>query len=276
MKRISIQGARGAFHEVAANKYFKEPIELVAVAQFSELTRDVASGKSDLGVLAIENTLAGTIHQNLKLIVDSGLKIKGEVVLRIKHYLGVFPGSKVDELQEVRSHYMAINQCRPFFDQFPNIKLVDEVNTAICARQVMEIKDTKIGAIASWEAMEMYGLEIVASEIESNKLNYTRFLIIGRDDDDDVPPADNKATFHFTLGNERGVLAKLLNQLHLVDVNLTKVESLPIEGQPWQYQFFIDMEYDNSLQIEMAEKVIKNNTHSATLLGKYTKSNHSL
>jgi prephenate dehydratase len=275
MKKISIQGARGAFHEVAANAYFKDPIDLIPVAQFDDLVEDVANGKSDLGVLAIENTLAGTIHQNLKLIVNSGLIIKGEVVLRIKHYLGVYPGSKVNQLEEVRSHYMAINQCRSFFNELPKIKLVNEGNTAICAQQVMEFQDAKIGAIASKEAMEMYGLDIVASEIESNKLNYTRFLIIGRDDGPWMPES-NKATFHFTLSNERGVLAKLLNQLHIVDVNLTKVESLPIEGKPWSYQFFIDMEYDNETQINMAKTVIGNNTESHILLGTYKKATHSL
>jgi prephenate dehydratase len=275
MKKISIQGARGAFHEVAANTYFNEPIDLIPVAQFNNLVEDVANGISDLGVIAIENTLAGTIHQNLKLVMESGLKVKGEVVLRIKHYLGVYPGSQVTQLEEVRSHYMAINQCRSFFNDLPNIKLINEGNTAICAQQVMEFKNSKIGAIASKEAMDLYGLDIVASEIESNKLNFTRFLIIGKDDDTfDIK--SNKATFHFTLSNERGVLSKLLNQLHIVDVNLTKVESLPIEGKPWCYQFFIDMEYENELQINMAKTVINNNTESNILLGKYKKSKHSL
>tara|TARA_R110001592_G_scaffold307299_2_gene580833 strand:+ start:363512 stop:364339 length:828 start_codon:yes stop_codon:yes gene_type:complete len=275
MKKISIQGARGAFHEVAANAYFNEPIDLIPVAQFDNLVDDVANGISDLGVIAIENTLAGTIHQNLKLVMESGLKVKGEVVLRIKHYLGVYPGSQVAQLEEVRSHYMAINQCRSFFNDFPNIKLINEGNTAICAQQVMEFKNSKIGAIASKEAMDLYGLDIVASEIESNKLNFTRFLIIGKDDDT-FDAKSNKATFHFTLSNERGVLSKLLNQLHIVDVNLTKVESLPIEGKPWCYQFFIDMEYENELQINMAKTVINNNTESNILLGKYKKSKHSL
>lgn len=275
MKRISIQGARGAFHEVAANSYFTDKIELVPVAQFSELVHDVANGISDYGVLAIENTLAGTIHQNLKLIVDHKLNIAGEQVLRIKHYLGVYPGGNVSDLKEVRSHYMAINQCRPFFDKFPDIKLVDEVNTALCAIQVMDIKNKSIGAIASKEAMVMYGLDIVASEIESNKQNFTRFLIISANPDDLALDAD-KATFHLTLPNERGALAKLLTQLNSVDANLTKVESLPIEGKPWCYQFFIDMEYETELQIQMAQSVINNTTESHLLLGKYKKSNHSL
>lgn len=277
MKKVSIQGARGAFHEVAANSYFKsrEAVELKPVAQFSELVSDVANGVCDYGVIAIENTLAGTIHQNFQLIVDNNLRIAGEEVLRIKHYLGVYPGSTIKSLNEVRSHYMAINQCRSFFSDMPSIKLVDEVNTAICARQVMEGKLTSVGAIGSKEAMDYYGLDIVASEIESNKQNFTRFLIL-QSADAKIDAENNKATFHFTLPNERGILAKILNQLHVVDVNLTKVESLPLIGHPWCYQFFIDMEYDNDLQVEMAEKVIKNNTATYEALGRYKKTNTSL
>lgn len=277
MKRVSIQGARGAFHEVAANSYFKDKalVELKAVAQFSELVSDVAQGICDFGVIAIENTLAGTIHQNFQLIVDNNLRIAGEEVLRIKHYLGVYPGAKLTNLTEVRSHYMAINQCRAFFKNMPNIKLVDEVNTALCAQQVMDQKLTQVGAIASKQAMDLYGLDIVAEEIETNKQNFTRFLIL-QSASSEIEGETNKATFHFTLPNERGILAKILNQLHVVDVNLTKLESLPIIGQPWCYQFFIDMEYDNILQIEMAEKVIKNNTATYQALGRYIKTNKSL
>ncbi|MFK7757904.1 MAG: prephenate dehydratase [Flavobacteriales bacterium] len=268
MKKISIQGIKGAFHEEAAKTYFREELEIVPHLTFSELVKAVESGESDLGIIAIENTIAGTIHQNLRLIQDHEVRISGEQKLRIVQNLGVLNGTTLNELTEVRSHYMALHQCQKFFSAFPHIKLVEVEDTALSALQVAEENLKTVGAIASIEAINHYGLDTIEKSIETNKKNFTRFYILERTSRTGVLNG-TKAVLNFTLKHEVGALAGLLSAFQRVNASLTKIESSPIIGQPWEYQFFIELEFLAPDSLEHILNLLPEHTVKHDLLGVY-------
>lgn len=251
MKRIAIQGYQGAFHQEAAENYFGKEISLVECETFELLVESVKNGQANSGVMAVENSLVGCILPNFVLLRESGLNVIGEVYLRISQNLMALPNQSILDLDKVESHAMAIAQCKPFFQSFPNIQLVESVDTALSARVIAQNNLVGVGTIGSNLAASLYGLEVLAPSIETNKVNFTRFLVISPVDN---PVANNgaiKATIAFTAKHTPGGLAALLSPLANEGVNLTMLHSLPMVGSAWEYIFHADLCYRS---IEHARK----------------------
>lgn len=268
--RVSIQGVPGSFHDIAARFYFPgRSISLSPALTFAELVRQIESGEADTGLMAIENTLAGSLMANYKLLNQASLRITGEIFLRIKQNLLVLPGQQLADLKEVHSHPIAIEQCREFFQHYPNIRLVEVEDTALAAKNVQQHQLTGIGAIASATAAGMYALDVLAPSIETNKLNFTRFLVLERAAEARVVEGADKVSLHFATGHEVGSLYKVLAVLAAYGVNLTKIQSAPIIGKPWEYMFYVDFVAEGSLGFEQAIDAIRPLTKELKILGTY-------
>lgn len=268
--RVSIQGVPGSFHDIAARFYFQgRNLTLSPALTFAELVRQIESGEVDTGLMAIENTLAGSLMANYKLLNQASLRITGELFLRIKQNLLVLPGQQLTDLKEVHSHPIAIEQCREFFQQYPDIRLVEVEDTALAAKNVQQRRLEGIGAIASATAAGMYELDILAPSIETNKLNFTRFLVLERATDARRVPDADKASLHFATGHEVGSLYKVLAVLAAYGVNLTKIQSAPIIGKPWEYMFFVDFVADGKVGFDQAIDAIRPLTNELKILGTY-------
>lgn len=276
IKRVSIQGYAGAFHEIAARHCFQdETLEIIPAHTFSDLVEQVEKGEdSDIGLMAIENTLAGSLMSNYSLLNEAKLKITGEVFLRIKQNLLVLPGQKIEDLKEVHSHPIAIAQCREFFAQYPHIRLVETVDTALSAKLVKEQQLKSVGAIASTLAAELYGLEVLAAGIETNKKNHTRFLVLERREEIVPSPDADKVSLCFSVNHEVGGLYRVLGVLAAYNANLTKIQSAPIIGKPWEYMFFLDFVSEGDLSYEQAIEAIRPLTHTLHVMGVYHRGEH--
>lgn len=251
MKRIAIQGYQGAFHQEAAENYFGKEISLVECETFELLVESVKNGQANYGVIAVENSLVGCILPNFVLLRESGLNVIGEVYLRISQNLMALPNQSILDLDKVESHAMAIAQCKPFFQSFPNIQLVESVDTALSARVIAQNNLVGVGTIGSNLAASLYGLEVLAPSIETNKVNFTRFLVISPVDNPITNNGAIKATIAFTAKHTPGGLAALLSPLANEGVNLTMLHSLPMVGSAWEYIFHADLCYQS---IEHARK----------------------
>lgn len=271
INRIAIQGGYGAFHEIAAHQYFKnEEIEIVPRNTFKDLFKALKEGKVDYGITAIENSLAGSILPNYNLLLESNMKVIGEIYLRIKQNLVGLPNQSIDQISEVFSHPMAILQCQTFFDNYPDIKLIDSIDTALSAKKIADEKLTGIAAIASELAAEKYNLDIIAEEIETNKKNYTRFLIL--QDRNGSPFSDkkvNKSSLSFALAHHIGSLSKILSIFSFHEINLSKIQSMPIIGKDWEYQFYVDLEINDYSRYQHALAAIEPFTSDIHILGEY-------
>ena len=271
-RKIAIQGVKGCFHEQAARLFYDgfgcSAPQIVECALFDDLYKSMDSAKADAAVMAIENTVSGGLLPNFELLRKYDRKIKGEVFLRIQQNLMALPGQKMEDIKEVRTHYMAINQTREFFKDYPWIRLVESEDTAKSAAEVAQNQLTGVGAVASELAAELYGLEIMAESIETYKQNFTRFLIL-----DDALEVDktqvNKASWCFTLSHKPGSLAHVLTILSFYDMNLTRIQSLPIPGQEWQYFFYVDIKFDNYLRYEQALSAVRPLMEDLNILGEY-------
>lgn len=272
-KRIAIQGGYGAFHEIAANGYFEgQNIEIVPRNTFNELFNSLENGQVDYGITAIENSLAGSILPNYNLILNSKMKIIGEIYLRIKQNLVALPGQKISDIKEVYSHPMAILQCQKFFERYSDIVLIDSADTALSAEKIAVEKIQNRAAIASKLAADKYGLDIIADSIETNKNNYTRFLILEEKNGSDFEDRNvNKASISFALSHEIGGLSKILSILSFYDINLSKIQSMPLIGSDWEYQFYIDVEFDNYLRYYQSIEAIRPFTSHLVNMGEYYK-----
>ncbi len=274
--RVGIQGYEGAFHEIAARLCFKDiNVEIVPAHTFDDLVGMVEAGEfTDVGLMAIENTLAGSLMSNYHLLKASNLKIVGETFLRIKQNLLVWPGQTIEDLKEVHSHPIAIAQCRAYFRQYPHIRLVETVDTALSARRVREEKLLHVGALASTLAAELYELDVFAAGIETNKKNHTRFLVLQKEEAVRSLDNANKVSLCFSTGHEPGSLYKVLAVLAAYNVNLTKIQSAPIIGKPWEYMFFVDFVAEGKLSIAQAIEAIRPLTHELDLMGVYQQGEH--
>lgn len=272
-KKIAIQGGYGAFHEIAALHYFEDDqIEILPRNTFKDLMKSLKKKQVDFGIMAIENSLAGSILPNYNLIKDSSMKIIGEIYLRIRQNLVALPGQKITDLKEVYSHPMAILQCQHFFDSYPEIKLIESIDTALSAKEIRENNILETGAIASTLAAKKYKLEILAESIETNKMNYTRFLILKENNGlHSDPDRVNKASLHFALAHRSGSLSKILSILSYYDQNLTKIQSMPIMGRDWEYQFYVDLMFDDYDWYKKAIEAIRPFTSELGILGEYEK-----
>jgi len=269
MNKVSIQGEAGSFHEVAAKQYFAgNNIQIVPCATFDLTLLEVKKGNADFAVMAIENARAGSILYNYTLIRESGLKILGEHNLRIKQNLMALPGQTIEDIKEIRSHPIALSQCMTFLNNHPHITLVETEDTAGSARIISENKLTGIATIASSIAAEMYGLEIIAEGIETYRENYTRFLIIGSRSKG--LRKGNKASVCFSLNHRPGSLANVLNKLAELNINLTKIQSVPrLNGKGWEYMFYVDLEIPDIDIMETIHSVLGDETHDFEILGIY-------
>lgn len=281
IKQVAIQGVRGANHELAAKEFFNpEAIEIVPCLTFSELFERVKADSSIYGIVAIENTLVGSILPNYTLLKDSGLVVIGEYKLRIKHNLMVLPGQRIEDLKEVHSHPMALMQCEAFFKNYPYIKLIESDDTALSAREIAENGLTGIGAVAPTLAAELYGLEILNSGIETNKKNFTRFLIVS--DRAKTEVADlvmdnrvNKSSLAFSLDHEEGSLSKVLTILAFYNINLTKIQSNPVVGHEWEYIFYIDLTFNSYTRYLQSLDAIRPLCKKLRVLGEYEQGRQS-
>jgi prephenate dehydratase len=254
-KGIAIQGFEGCFHQVASCNFFGKDVPVVCCATFRELIKKASDKKeTSAAVMAIENSIAGSILPNYNLLQSSDLKIVGEVYLQIKQHLLVNPGVKLEDIREVHSHPMAIQQCTSYLDKY-NWKLVETEDTALSAKNVHQHKSKHIAAIASKLAADLYELEVLAPNIHTQKNNYTRFLVLKRQAD--VVPIENanKASVNFSTDHARGSLAKVLTKIADAGINLSKLQSFPIPGSDWLYSFHADMEFET---INQFNKLISN------------------
>ena len=273
MKKIAIQGVKGCFHEQAARLFYEEHghivPEIVECLTFDELYRSMDAGVADAAIMAIENTVSGGLLPNFELLRKYDRKIKGEVFLRIQQNLMAMPGPKIEDIKEVRTHYMAINQTREFFKDYPWIRLVESEDTAKSAADLAANGLMGVGAVASTLAADLYGLEVLAESIETYKQNFTRFLVF-----DDALEVDktkvNKSSMCFTLPHTPGSLAHVLTILSFYGMNLTRIQSLPIPGQEWQYFFYVDIKFDDYVRYEQALAAVRPLMEDLTILGEYT------
>ena len=277
MKRVAIQGVYGAFHEIAARNYFVgEEIDIVPCDTFKDLFRAMKNDDDLLGIIAIENTIAGSLLQNHNLLRESGCLIIGEHKLRIEHQLAVLPGQKLEDIREVHSHPIALMQCEDFLEAHRQLQAVERDDTALSAKEIAENKLTGRAAICSRLAAEKYGLEIIAEGIETNKRNFTRFLIIANPDlayKMNRGMILNKSTLVFTLPHEAGSLSQVLSILSFYHMNLTKIQSLPILGREWEYQFYINLTFDDYERYRLSLDAIRPLTKEFLILGEYREAN---
>jgi prephenate dehydratase len=267
--KIAIQGIKGSFHHQVAQEYYKEEVAVDECLSFEELVDSLLSGKSEQAVMAIENSIAGPIIPNYALIDKNDLHIIGEHYLRIHQNLMALKGQKIEDIIEVHSHPMALLQCMDFLKKYPNIKLVEDKDTAETARRIQEKQLKGIAAIASKTASEMYGLEILAPEIQTIKNNMTRFVIIKKDNSFVAEDEINRASLKFELDHKRGSLATILNVMSDCKMNLTKIQSLPKIETPWKYSFFVDVTFEKYADYSKAKSLLAIMAEYFKVLGEY-------
>lgn len=272
VKKVAIQGFHGCFHEQAARIFYQQHQgivpDVVECVTFDDLFSTMEEGEANAAIMAIENTLSGGLFPNFELLRKHDKSIKGEIFLRIVQNLMAMPGETIESLKEVRTHYMAINQTREFFKDYPWIRLVESEDTAKSAMDVSQNKLRGVGAIASELAAQLYGLDILAPSIETYKQNFTRFLIL--DDGLIVPKEEiNKCSMCFTLPHKPGALAHILTILSFYDMSLTRIQSLPIPGQEWQYFFYVDIKFDDYTKYEQAISASRPLMKDLKILGEY-------
>lgn len=275
MIKIAIQGTLGSFHDIAAHKYFEgEEIELICCATFEDVFNAVQKDSKVIGLAAIENTIAGSLLHNYELLKQSNLQIVGEQKLRISHCICCLPDEDWDDITEVNSHPIALMQCRDFLSRHPHMKVVEAEDTARSAEIIKMNNQKGHAAICAHSAAEMYGMKVLEDGIETNKHNYTRFLVIA--DPWQVDELNrgknlqtNKASLVFTLPHAEGSLSQVLSILSFYRINLTKIQSLPIIGREWEYQFYVDVVFDNLLRYKQSVAAITPLTKELKILGEY-------
>lgn len=272
MKKIAIQGGLGAYHGIAAENYFGEEVEIIPCIAFRDIFTTIEKDPNIIGIMAIENTIAGSLLGNYDLLKDNKLPIAGEYKQRISHCLAALPGQSIHELKEVQSHPIALMQCTEFLDSLPNIKIVEHEDTALAARDIAQNQTTGIAAICSERAAQIYGLEILARGIETNKHNFTRFLIFANPwivDELQKNEVLNKASIVFTVPHTEGSLSHVLSVFSFYNINLTKIQSLPIQGREWEYQFYVDLKFADLTRYRQSLNAIRPLISELKILGEY-------
>ena len=268
-KTIAIQGAEGSNHHKVARDFYGTSIALKECMSFDALVAGLLDGSATVGVMAIENTIAGSIIPNYALIDSNNLHIIGEEYLNIHHHLMCLKGQKIESIKEVWSHPMALLQCKEFFKKYPHIKLVEDVDTADVAKRIFNENLVGIGAIAPKIAAEIFDLEIIEDEIQTIKENATRFVIVQTDAPNNKNKEINKASLKFQLNHKRGSLAAILNVLSDCKMSLTKIQSLPVIDTPWKYSFFVDVTFENYKEYEKAKVILEIMAEEFKVLGTY-------
>lgn len=275
MKRIAIQGTYGSYHDIAAHLLFKkEQIDLICCKTFEDIFNVLKNEPQTLGLLAIENTIAGSLLYNNELVKQSDTQIIGEQKLRISHCFACLPEEDWNDLTEVNSHPIALMQCRAFLNEHPELKIVEGEDTAMSAKKIKENNLKGHAAICSEEAANQYNMKILQRSIETNKHNFTRFLLVANEPIVNTYKASikpNKTSLVFTLPHEEGSLSQVLSVFSFYQMNLTKIQSLPIIGREWEYQFYIDVTYSNYERYLQALTAIKPLISQLKILGEYAK-----
>ena len=268
-KIIAIQGAEGSNHHKVARDFYGDNIQLKECMSFDALVAHLLEGSATDGVMAIENTIAGSIIPNYALIDSNNLHIVGEEYLNIHHHLMALQGQTIKSIKEVWSHPMALLQCKEFFKKYPHIKLVEDVDTAEVAKRIAKENIKGIAAIAPKIAAEIFGLQILEDDIQTIKDNSTRFVIVQTQLPTHSIEGINKASLKFELSHKRGSLAAVLNVLSDCKMNLTKIQSLPVIETPWKYSFFVDVTFDDYTEYQKLVKIIDIMAEDFKILGTY-------
>ena len=280
MKKIAIQGVPGSFHDIAAHKFFpNEEIQLICCDTFEEIFEHIHQDSSVIGLVAIENTIAGSLLHNYELMRESGVTIVGEHKLRIKHNCVCLPEDDWDTLTEVHSHPVALAQCHSFLKRHPNLKVVEADDTAKSAEIIREKDLRGHAAICSKYAAELYGMKVLEEGIETNKHNFTRFLVVAdtwRADDLRQRGLSNKATIVFSLPHSEGSLSQVLSIFSFYRINLTKIQSLPIIGREWEYLFYVDVIFNDYLRFRQSIDAVSPLTRELKILGEYAEGESTL
>lgn len=266
---VAIQGVRGSFHHIVSNEFFDKHVDIIECMTFDGVVDALRNEACDAAIMALENSIAGSIIPNYALIDDYHLHIVGEHYLDIQHNLMALPNQSIEDIKEVYSHPMALLQCKDFFKDHPHIKLVEDKDTAEVARRIERKGIKSIGAIASVLAADIFNLEILAHSIQTIKHNETRFAIVKRTNSEVPENEINKASIKFEADHKRGSLATILNVMSDCKLNLTKIQSLPIIKTPWKYAFFVDVTFDAYADFLKAKSVIEIMGQSFKLLGEY-------
>ena len=270
-KNIGIQGIQGSFHHIVANEYYGSNIDIDEFLTFEMMSRHLAEGKSDASIMAIENSIAGSIIPNYALIDEYNLSIVGEYYLKISHNLLALEKQSIDDIKEVHSHPMALLQCRDFFKKHPKIKLVEDTDTALSAKEIYISNVKGRAAIASKLASDLYGLDVLAENIQTIKNNETRFVVLERSTTNSKS-VFNKASIKFELDHKRGSLATILNVLSDCKMNLTKIQSMPKIETPWRYSFFVDITFEFLDDYFKVKSIIEIMAKDFKVLGEYKNS----
>ncbi len=268
-KRIAIQGYEGSFHQAAAQHIFGKTVEVLPCATFRELVKIAEDKKqSDGGIMAIENSIAGSILPNYNLLQKSKLKVTGEVYLSISQNLLVNQGVQLEDIKEVHSHPMAILQCLDYLEQH-NWKLVETEDTALSAKHIHQHRSRHAAAIASKLAAELFGLEVISANIHTLKNNVTRFLVLQREHETEVVEGADKASVYFQTDHSKGSLARVLTKIADAGINLSKLQSMPIPGSDFKYGFYVDMEFNGRTQLDKVLESIQSLTNTIKIFGIY-------
>jgi prephenate dehydratase len=267
--RIAIQGIKGSNHHRVASEYFGGDVELVECLSFHGLVDALLQGEADKGVMAIENSIAGSIIPNYALVCEKKLHIIGEHYLNIHHHLMALPGQDLEDIREAHSNPMALLQCREYLKGQPNIRMVEDVDTAETALRIRKNQLQGVAAIAPRMAAELYGLQILESDIQTIRNNATRFIVIRRTNKELPREAIDKASMRFITDHKRGSLATVLNVMSDCNLNLTKIQSLPVIETPWKYSFFVDVTFDTYDHFAKAKSLLALMTEDFQLLGEY-------
>jgi len=268
-KRVAIQGIRALFHEEAAFKFFGTDIETIECESFKKTCEVLKNKQADYVVMAIENSIAGSLLPNYTLLREYNFSIVGEVYLAIQLHLLALPGVKFEDVKHVQSHPIAIRQCSDFFEEFPHLQIVESSDTAACAKKIREENLNDTAAIANLLAAKLYDLDVMERRIESNKKNFTRFLILANKPLENIEV--NKASLSFQVGNSVGSLADVLNIFASHKINLSKIQSMPVLGKRNEYNFYVDIEWKNQADYDSAIRQVLKHTINFTIMGEYLK-----
>lgn len=267
--RIAIQGTKASFHEEAAFKFFGKDIETIECDSFKKTCDVMKQKKADYVVMAIENSIAGSLLPNYNLLQDYRFPIIGEVYLKIQLHLMALPGVKLEDIHNIESHPIALRQCADFFEDYPHIKISEGMDTAACAKKIRDLQSKNTAAVANELAAKTYGLEILNHQIETNKKNYTRFLILANKTPENQKA--NKASLSFQTGNQPGSLARILNYFGEQNINLSKIQSLPVLGKRDEYIFHVDIDWIKQTEYDEAIKKVLKHTVNFNIMGEYQK-----
>ena len=280
MTKVAIQGIAGSYHDIAAHNYFEEQtIEIIDCLTFKDVIDTIKKDSSIIGLMAIENTIAGSLLQNHELIRMSDFKVIGEYKLRISHCLAALPGTSIRAVEEINSHPIALMQCTEFLETLPHAKIVEKWDTATSARWIAESNMKGHAAICSKQAAAAYGLEVLSESIETNKRNFTRFLLIADRWTANTLQGDrakDKSSLVFSLPHTSGSLSKILAVLSFYDMNLSKIQSLPVVGHEWEYLFYVDLTFTDYLRYKQAIEAIRPLTNDLKILGEYEQGKQSV